>query len=130
MFWCAIIVAVWFYEVTRNLHFCNRRVPESHKMYMYIYFMILWLLSPHFPQDCIVVVDNTFMTPYFLRPLELGATIVYHSVTKYLNGELVIRWCESSVHCNKVLMHLLRMYYMHGTVHVHVVCTGMSTVKL
>ncbi|XP_064386612.1 putative cystathionine gamma-lyase 2 isoform X1 [Halichondria panicea] len=37
-------------------------------------------------KDCIVVVDNTFMTPYFLRPLELGATIVYHSVTKYLNG--------------------------------------------
>lgn len=33
-----------------------------------------------------VIVDNTFMTPYFIRPLELGADIVYHSVTKYLNG--------------------------------------------
>jgi cystathionine beta-lyase/cystathionine gamma-synthase len=33
-----------------------------------------------------VVVDNTFMTPYFQRPLELGATAVLHSVTKYLNG--------------------------------------------
>ena len=32
------------------------------------------------------VVDNTFMTPYFQRPLELGADIVHHSVTKYLNG--------------------------------------------
>lgn len=37
-------------------------------------------------KDIIVVVDNTFLTPYFLRPLQLGATIVYHSVTKYLNG--------------------------------------------
>jgi cystathionine gamma-lyase len=37
-------------------------------------------------KDIIVVVDNTFMTPYFLRPLELGADIVLHSVTKYLNG--------------------------------------------
>ncbi len=32
------------------------------------------------------VVDNTFMTPYFQRPLELGADVVMHSVTKYLNG--------------------------------------------
>src|SRR5206468_8058931 len=33
-----------------------------------------------------VVVDNTFMTPYFQRPLSLGADAVMHSVTKYLNG--------------------------------------------
>jgi len=33
-----------------------------------------------------VVVDNTFMTPYFQRPLELDADIVVHSTTKYLNG--------------------------------------------
>ena len=32
------------------------------------------------------VVDNTFATPYFQRPLELGADIVLHSTTKYLNG--------------------------------------------
>jgi cystathionine gamma-lyase len=34
----------------------------------------------------ILAVDNTFMTPYFQRPLELGADIVSHSLTKYLNG--------------------------------------------
>jgi cystathionine beta-lyase/cystathionine gamma-synthase len=33
-----------------------------------------------------VVVDNTFMTPYFQRPLERGADVVVHSTTKYLNG--------------------------------------------
>ena len=33
-----------------------------------------------------VVVDNTFMSPYFQRPLELGADVVLHSVTKFLNG--------------------------------------------
>lgn len=32
------------------------------------------------------VVDNTFMTPFFQRPLALGADVVMHSVTKYLNG--------------------------------------------
>ena len=34
----------------------------------------------------LVVVDNTFATPYFQRPFELGADIVVHSVTKYLAG--------------------------------------------
>ena len=33
-----------------------------------------------------VAVDNTFATPYLQRPLELGADIVMHSVTKYLGG--------------------------------------------
>jgi cystathionine gamma-synthase len=33
-----------------------------------------------------VVVDNTFATPYLQRPLELGADVVVHSVTKYLAG--------------------------------------------
>jgi cystathionine beta-lyase/cystathionine gamma-synthase len=32
------------------------------------------------------VVDNTFATPYFQRPLEHGADVVLHSTTKYLNG--------------------------------------------
>ncbi len=32
------------------------------------------------------VVDNTFLTPFYQRPLELGADIVVHSATKYLNG--------------------------------------------
>ncbi|MBL8614552.1 MAG: PLP-dependent transferase [Deltaproteobacteria bacterium] len=34
----------------------------------------------------LVVVDNTFATPVFQRPLELGADVVVHSTTKYLNG--------------------------------------------
>ena len=36
--------------------------------------------------NALLVVDNTFATPYFQRPLELGADIVWHSATKYLNG--------------------------------------------
>ena len=37
-------------------------------------------------RDILVVVDNTFASPWAQRPLELGADIVVHSVTKYLNG--------------------------------------------
>src|SRR5580704_3596845 len=33
-----------------------------------------------------LVVDNTFMSPYFQRPIELGADLVVHSTTKFLNG--------------------------------------------
>jgi cystathionine gamma-lyase/cystathionine beta-lyase/cystathionine gamma-lyase/homocysteine desulfhydrase len=36
--------------------------------------------------DVEVVVDNTFMSPYFQRPIELGADMVVHSTTKFLNG--------------------------------------------
>jgi cystathionine gamma-lyase/cystathionine beta-lyase/cystathionine gamma-lyase/homocysteine desulfhydrase len=35
---------------------------------------------------CRLVVDNTFMSPYLQRPLALGADIVIHSATKFLNG--------------------------------------------
>ncbi len=40
----------------------------------------------HEKEDCMVVVDNTFCTPYLQRPLDLGADAVVHSATKYLNG--------------------------------------------
>lgn len=63
---------------------------------------LLWMESPTNPmlkvldlaalsalarkRGAIPVVDNTFMSPYFQKPLALGAEIVVHSVTKYMNG--------------------------------------------
>jgi cystathionine gamma-synthase len=38
------------------------------------------------PNHPLLVVDNTFATPYLQRPLELGADVVVHSMTKYLGG--------------------------------------------
>lgn len=38
-------------------------------------------------RGCMLVVDNCFCTPALLRPLELGADIVVHSATKYLDGQ-------------------------------------------
>jgi cystathionine beta-lyase/cystathionine gamma-synthase len=65
---------------------------------------LVWLESPTNPrllvydieavariahdQGAIVVVDNTFATPYFQQPLALGADLVIQSVTKYLAGHL------------------------------------------
>jgi len=63
---------------------------------------LVWLESPTNPRlivsdiaaiaglahtnQALVVVDNTFATPYFQQPFELGADLVVHSVTKYLAG--------------------------------------------
>ncbi|MGZ3723387.1 MAG: trans-sulfuration enzyme family protein, partial [Bdellovibrionales bacterium] len=63
---------------------------------------LLWLETPTNPmlkladiaalakkahaRGVVVAVDNTFMSPYFQRPLELGADIVVHSSTKFING--------------------------------------------
>ena len=65
-------------------------------------FDMLWLESPTNPmmkicdiralaavakqQGAILVVDNTFMSPFFQKPLGLGADVVVHSTTKFLNG--------------------------------------------
>jgi cystathionine beta-lyase/cystathionine gamma-synthase len=36
--------------------------------------------------NALLIVDNTFATPFFQRPFEYGADVVFHSTTKYLNG--------------------------------------------
>lgn len=49
----------------------------------------------------LVVVDNTFMSPYFQQPLDLGADVVIHSLTKYINGHSdVIGGCLMTNHKN------------------------------
>lgn len=40
----------------------------------------------HEVEGCMVVVDNTYCTPYIQRPIDMGADVVVHSATKYLNG--------------------------------------------
>jgi cystathionine gamma-lyase/cystathionine beta-lyase/cystathionine gamma-lyase/homocysteine desulfhydrase len=65
-------------------------------------FDLLWVETPSNPlmkicdiralahiahrRDALLVVDNTFMSPFFQRPLALGADVVVHSTTKFLNG--------------------------------------------
>ncbi|VDN90526.1 unnamed protein product [Brugia pahangi] len=43
-------------------------------------------LTKTFRNDILIIVDNTFMSPYFQRPLSFGADVVLHSITKYING--------------------------------------------
>lgn len=84
-----------FVDLT-NIEFLEQSFKENTKM--------VWFESPSNPllkvvdiaaivhtvkrvnPNILVVVDNTFMSPYFQRPLSLGADIVVHSITKYING--------------------------------------------
>jgi cystathionine beta-lyase/cystathionine gamma-synthase len=82
------------YVAAGNLEGYERAIRPNTKM--------IWLETPTNPllrlidiqavaeiahrHNLLLVVDNTFASPYFQQPLKLGADIVVHSTTKYLNG--------------------------------------------
>ena len=85
-----------------NFHFVNMLDENNIKDKINANTKLIWIETPTNPMMNIidikavvsmakesnikVAVDNTFATPYLQRPLELGADIVMHSVTKYLGG--------------------------------------------
>jgi cystathionine gamma-lyase len=82
------------YVDARNVENVEKAIKQNTKM--------IWLETPTNPlmklcdikaiseiakeKNIITVVDNTFASPYFQKPLKLGADIVVHSATKYLGG--------------------------------------------
>jgi cystathionine gamma-lyase len=82
------------YADARDPDHIKRAIKKNTKM--------VWLESPTNPlmrlcdiraiseiakkANLLIVVDNTFLSPYFQRPISLGADVVVHSTTKYLNG--------------------------------------------
>lgn len=82
------------YVPARNIRAYEQAILPNTKM--------IWVESPTNPllrlidlqevakvahqHDLLLVVDNTFASPYFQQPLKLGADIVMHSTTKYING--------------------------------------------
>lgn len=83
--------------------FCDASDPENIRKAMRENTKVVYLETPSNPslkindieaiskiahenKNCLVFVDNTFCTPYIQRPIELGADVVIHSGTKYLNG--------------------------------------------
>ncbi len=43
-------------------------------------------IAKKYNPECLVIVDNTYSTPYLQRPMDLGAEVVMHSATKYISG--------------------------------------------
>lgn len=60
----------------------------------------------------IVCVDSTFLTPYLQKPLELGADIVVHSLTKYINGHSDV--IAGAILTNSTTLHD-QLYYIQKT---------------
>lgn len=85
-----------------KFHFIDVTHVENVKSYINEKTKLLWLETPSNPlmritdiaacsalakkHSILVAVDNTFASPYLQNPLDLGADIVMHSVTKYLSG--------------------------------------------
>ncbi len=82
--------------------FVDTSQPETVKKAITDRTKLMWIESPTNPllkltdiaalaslarqKEVVMVVDNTFMSPYFQNPLELGAHLVLHSTSKYING--------------------------------------------
>ncbi len=85
-----------------KFHFVGMESPEKVAEYINEHTKLIWVESPTNPMlniidiagmaalarqhNCLLAVDNTFATPYLQNPLDLGADMVMHSVTKYLGG--------------------------------------------
>ena len=85
-----------------KFHFVNMQDPSNVKALINENTKIIWVETPtnpmmniidieamaHLSKSCgaMLCVDNTFATPFLQSPLDLGADIVMHSVTKYLGG--------------------------------------------
>jgi cystathionine gamma-lyase len=85
-----------------TFHFIDLKDPNNIKKYVNSNTKLLWIETPTNPTMQIVdieacgkiakehklifAVDNTFASPYLQNPIEMGADIVMHSVTKYLGG--------------------------------------------
>lgn len=82
-----------------------------------------------------VVVDNTFASPYFQRPLELGADLVVHSATKYLNGHGDV--IAGFVVGNKELITEVKLFGIKdmtgsvlGPTEAHLIIRGLKTFEI
>lgn len=89
----------------------------------------------HSVEGCLVFVDNTYCTPYLQRPIELGADVVMHSVTKYLNGHGDV--IAGIVAGKKEFIDEVRLFGvkdMTGSVlspfDAYLICRGMKTLAL
>jgi cystathionine gamma-lyase len=73
-------------------------------------------ITKQYNKDILVIVDNTFMSPYFQRPLALGADAVVHSLTKYVNGHTDVLMGAVMTNSNELEDHLHFMQLALGAI--------------
>ncbi|KAH7703805.1 cystathionine gamma-lyase [Aphelenchoides avenae] len=73
-------------------------------------------LVKEFNDEIVVVVDNTLMSPYFQKPLQLGADAVVHSITKYINGHTDVLMGAVVTNKPRIDKHCFQMQYSTGAI--------------
>jgi cystathionine gamma-lyase/cystathionine beta-lyase len=113
-----------------KFHFINLSDPENIRQYINEKTKLIWVETPTNPTMQIVdieavakiskehtlllAVDNTFASPYLQTPLDLGADIVMHSVTKYLGGHSDVVMGALIVNDEKLYKDLFFIYNATG----------------
>lgn len=113
-----------------KFHFIDLADPENIKQYINENTKLIWVETPTNPTMQIVdiesiakiskehmlllAVDNTFASPYLQNPLDLGADIVIHSVTKYLGGHSDVVMGALIVNDDKLYKDLFFIYNATG----------------
>jgi len=130
--------------------YTDSEATDSYAKYIRPNTKMIWLETPSNPllqitdiqaisdlaheRGIIVAVDNTFLSPFFQRPLELGADIVVHSTTKYLGGHSDVIG-GAVVTSDDRLHHTIRMYQgaagaIPGPWDCWLVLRGLKTLKI
>uniref|UniRef100_A0A0N4Z973 cystathionine gamma-lyase n=1 Tax=Parastrongyloides trichosuri TaxID=131310 RepID=A0A0N4Z973_PARTI len=106
-------------NVTKELKESTKMVwveTPSNPHLVVIDIVYLVTLIKNYNSNIIIVVDSTFMTPLFQKPLALGADVVVHSITKYLNGHSDVLMGCCNTNNETIYRHLLSMQSMLGVV--------------
>lgn len=117
-------VSVDYVDMATDLTSLKKTVTSDTKL--------LWLESPTNPtmnvvdiqavcaaakaisKDIVIVVDNTFLTAYFQKPLELGATVSMYSLTKYINGHADVIMGAAVTNCPTLFKEFQVMQEVNG----------------
>lgn len=113
-----------------KFHFINFSNPENIRQYINEKTKLIWVETPTNPtmqivdieavakiakeKNVLLAVDNTFASPYLQTPLDLGADIVMHSVTKYLGGHSDVVMGALIVNDEKLYKDLFFIYNATG----------------
>ncbi|XP_031635423.1 putative cystathionine gamma-lyase 2 [Contarinia nasturtii] len=118
-------IEIDFVDVTELRHLQNAIKPNT---------TLIWLETPsnplskitdlqaavkvarsHMDSNIIIVVDNTLLTPYCQRPLEMGVDIVMYSLTKYMNGHNDVLGGALIVNDDELHKNLLHFQTFYGS---------------
>lgn len=122
----AYMLVSYFVFITIVVKLCSKYVIQTPPLCQHIYLYITSYSSFDSPSHNTTntntaitsskAVDNTFMSPYLQHPLQLGASIVVHSVTKYISGHSDVLMGAVITNSDDIAQKLRSIQNLGGTV--------------